>query len=52
MSRHLFVFDTHFGHVAILSPRMSILRPFASIEEHDETLIARWNAAAHLDDTV
>ncbi|CAO4170390.1 Calcineurin-like phosphoesterase domain-containing protein [Methylorubrum aminovorans] len=52
MSRHLFVSDTHFGHVAILSPRMSTPRPFASIEEHDETLIARWNAVVRPDDTV
>ncbi|MEN3230253.1 metallophosphoesterase [Methylorubrum rhodesianum] len=52
MSRHLFVSDTHFGHVAILSPRMSTQRPFASIEEHDETLIARWNAAVRPGDTV
>ncbi|MFG5121686.1 hypothetical protein [Methylorubrum sp. POS3] len=31
----------HFGHRAILDERMSTRRPFASIEEHDETLIAR-----------
>ncbi|WP_342148590.1 metallophosphoesterase [Methylorubrum sp. SB2] len=52
MSRHLFVSDTHFGHRAILSPRMQASRPFASIEEHDETLIARWNEAVRPDDTV
>ena len=26
--------------------------PFASIEDHDETLIARWNAVVRLEDTV
>lgn len=33
--------DHHFGHAAVL--RMAG-RPFASIEEHDEFLIAAWNA--------
>ncbi len=52
MSRQIFVSDTHFGHRAILAPRMQAPRRFASIEEHDETLIARWNAAVRPDDTV
>lgn len=38
-----FVSDTHFGHRGILSPRMDRPRPFASIEQHDEVLISRWN---------
>ncbi len=33
--------DTHFGHTGILGMTG---RPFASIEEHDEALIAAWNA--------
>lgn len=52
MSRQVFVSDTHFGHRAILSPGMQAPRPFASIEEHDETLIANWNAVVRPDDTV
>lgn len=44
--------DTHFGHSGILSPRMTSPRPFASIEEHDETLIANWNAVVRPDDEV
>ncbi|GJE36469.1 hypothetical protein ABID82_003374 [Methylobacterium sp. PvP062] len=37
--------DRHFGHEALLDERMAVRRPFASIDEHDETLIAQWNAA-------
>lgn len=54
--------DTHFGHQNILKFTRadgSALRPFASIEEHDETLIANWNAVVkphhvvyHLGDVV
>jgi len=47
-----FVSDTHFGHAHILSGRMLAPRPFASIEEHDETLISRWNAVVRPEDTV
>lgn len=44
--------DTHFGHQGLLSPRMARPRPFATIEEHDETLIANWNAVVRPEDTV
>ncbi|PIK72043.1 MULTISPECIES: hypothetical protein [Methylobacterium] len=37
---------------AILDERIPNRRPFASIEEHDETLIANRNAAVGTDDTV
>lgn len=47
-----FTADTHFGHAGILSPRMARPRPFASIEEHDEALVARWNAAIRPEDAV
>ena len=50
--RILWSSDHHFRHRAILDERMSVHRPFASIEEHDETLIANWNAAVRPDDTV
>ncbi|KQP24020.1 metallophosphoesterase [Methylobacterium sp. Leaf102] len=51
-SRILFTADDHFGHQGILSPRMALRRPFATIEEHDETLIANWNASVRPEDTV
>lgn len=50
--RILWSSDHHFGHRGILDERMSVHRPFASIEEHDETLIANWNAAVRPGDTV
>ncbi len=37
-----FTADTHFGHENIL--RLGAGRPFATIREHDEALIANWNA--------
>jgi len=50
--RTLWSSDHHFHHRAILDERMAVRRPFASIEEHDETLIANWNAAVRPEDTV
>lgn len=38
--------DTHFSHARILTfqdPWGEIMRPFSSVEEMDETLVARWN---------
>lgn len=52
MTRTLFVADTHFGHRGILSSKKTTPRPFADIAEHDETLIACWNAAVRRDDIV
>lgn len=52
MPRTLFVADTHFGHRSVLSERFDNRRPFASIEQHDEALIAAWNAAVRPDDIV
>jgi calcineurin-like phosphoesterase family protein len=49
MARVFFTSDTHFGCARTLSLRK---RPFASLEEMDETLIARWNAAVGEDDEV
>ncbi|MGU3658585.1 hypothetical protein [Methylobacterium fujisawaense] len=44
--------DSHVGHHGILSPRMHAPRPFASIEEYDETIVTRWNAVVRPKDTV
>lgn len=42
MPDQFFTSDTHFGHRRILE--LGKGRPFTSIEDHDETLIANWNA--------
>lgn len=47
MSNVFFIADTHFGH-----RKVSELRGFASVEEHDEHLIAAWNAIVARRDTV
>jgi calcineurin-like phosphoesterase family protein len=44
-----FTSDTHFGHARIIE---SCARPFASVAEMDEAMIARWNARVQTDDTV
>lgn len=49
MSRNLYIADLHFGHRNCLGFDS---RPFATIEEHDETLIANWNAVVMPDDHV
>jgi calcineurin-like phosphoesterase family protein len=43
--------DTHFGHKRVIEFEAAH-RPFASIEEHDRELIARWNATVNPKDTV
>ena len=44
-----FTSDQHFGHFNII--RLSH-RPFASADEMDETMIAKWNAKVKADDTI
>jgi calcineurin-like phosphoesterase family protein len=47
--------DTHFGHSKSLSfvqPDGSPLRPFDSVEEMDETMVANWNSVVTKGDTV
>ena len=44
-----FTADQHFGHFNII--RLSH-RPFASLEEMNESMITRWNAKGHDEDTV
>jgi calcineurin-like phosphoesterase family protein len=45
-----FISDTHFGHERILT--LGSGRPFSSIQEHDETIIKRWNEVVKPHDTV
>lgn len=55
MSRTFVCADTHFGHRNILSFKRedgSPLRPFTSIEEHDDELVSRWNAVVKDEDRV
>ncbi len=47
-----FTADTHFGHEGMMDGRMTWPRPFGSIEEHDETLIANWNAVVRPGDEI
>jgi calcineurin-like phosphoesterase family protein len=43
--------DTHFGHKRIIEFEKAA-RPFATVEEHDRELVARWNATVKPKDTV
>ena len=52
MPNTFFTSDSHFGHASVLAPRMDRPRPFATIEEHDEALVAAWNAVVRPDDIV
>lgn len=50
-----FISDTHFGHANILTFKRddgTPLRSFASIEEHDEVLVQRWNEVVRPQDKV
>lgn len=51
MNRVFVISDTHFGHKRIIEFEAAA-RPFASIEEHDRELVARWNATVKPKDTV
>ena len=43
MKTTFFISDTHFGHANIIKHE-PVLRPFKTIDEHDEELVKRWNA--------
>ena len=49
MPQTYFTADTHFGHENIIR---LCKRPFRTIEEHDNELVARWNARISRSDTV
>ena len=51
MQRTFLIGDTHFGHKKIIEFEAGN-RQFATIEEHDEALIANWNGAVGPKDTV
>jgi calcineurin-like phosphoesterase family protein len=42
MAQVRFIADLHFGHV-----NMAKKRGFATVEEHDEHIIAKWNSVVH-----
>jgi len=49
MSRTFFTADTHFNHANVIK---YCARPFASIDEMNREMIARWNAVVGPEDTV
>lgn len=55
MSNTFFISDPHFGHgniIKFLGPDGTRIRPFDSIEHHDETLIENWNKTVKPEDRV
>lgn len=55
MTNTWFISDTHFGHTNILTFKGdgdTPLRPFKTIEEHDETLVDNWNRLINPKDRV
>ena len=53
MSELFFIGDTHFGHKGIIKfSKTKGLRPFKTIEEHDEELVKRWNSVVSPKDDV
>lgn len=47
-----FIADTHFRHRKLVEGPLEPARPFDSIEEHDEALIANWNNRVNPSDLV
>ena len=55
MNKTFFIADTHFMHEKILTAETDLIphgRPFATIEEHDETIVRNWNSVVGDKDTV
>lgn len=51
MNNTYLIADTHIGHRKIIEFEKDN-RPFATIEEHDATLVDRWNSVVNKNDTV
>lgn len=51
MSETFFIADLHFGHKKVIEFEKKH-RPFATIEEHDEELVKRWNGRVKKSDSV
>ncbi|PIP83204.1 MAG: hypothetical protein CO113_03370 [Elusimicrobia bacterium CG_4_9_14_3_um_filter_62_55] len=49
MAKIFFTADTHFNHANVIK---YCARPFASIDEMNREMIARWNAVVGPEDTV
>jgi calcineurin-like phosphoesterase family protein len=52
MSNVWFISDTHFNHHKIILLESARASEFDSIEEHDETLVERWNEVVRPNDVV
>lgn len=58
MRNVFFVSDTHFGHRGMVDGRLTradgvtTVRPFASVEEMDDTMVERWNSKVRPEDKV
>jgi len=53
MAETFFIGDTHFGHRNIIHfEEIKPFRPFATIEEHDQELVQRWNSRVRSQDIV
>jgi len=51
MSNIFFIADLHFGHKKVIEFEKDH-RPFATIEEHDEELVRRWNGRVSKKDSI
>jgi len=53
MAETYFIGDTHFGHKGMIAfEAIKPYRPFATMEEHNETLVERWNSVVRKQDSV
>lgn len=55
MSNHFLISDTHFGHANIINFKRNDgtpLRPFKTVEDMDEAMVANWNKVVNTRDCV